>query len=87
MEVTTALRRRKANDSGQQKTTTYPMGNAPNVVTPPSDSYCHSCGYDLPTKHDSKVCRWKKDGHKDSAPTITSKMGGTERNCFHYKSP
>eukprot|EP00978_Attheya_sp_CCMP212_P009529 scaffold22535_cov32-Attheya_sp.AAC.2 len=35
MEVTT-LRRRKANDSGQQKTTTYPMGNAPNVVTPPA---------------------------------------------------
>eukprot|EP00978_Attheya_sp_CCMP212_P042368 scaffold256970_cov41-Attheya_sp.AAC.3 len=33
MDVTT-LRTREANENGQHKTMTYPMGNAPNVVTP-----------------------------------------------------
>eukprot|EP00978_Attheya_sp_CCMP212_P013273 scaffold33382_cov34-Attheya_sp.AAC.7 len=46
MELTT-FRRRKASDSGQQKTMIYPMGNAPNAVTPlvtpivtPADMTC-----------------------------------------------
>jgi hypothetical protein len=63
-----------------------PNGQRSKRRHPTSDSYCHTCGFDLPPKHDSKTCRWKKDGHKDSA-TITNKMGGSERNCFHYKSP
>jgi hypothetical protein len=52
---------------------------------PTSESYCYSCGYDLPAKHDSKTCKWKKDGHQDSA-TIRNKMGGSDRNCFHHTS-
>jgi hypothetical protein len=27
---------------------------------PDSDNYCYSCGYDLPAKHDSHTCKWKK---------------------------
>jgi hypothetical protein len=60
-----------------------PNGQRSKRRHPDSDSYCHSCGYDLPPKHDSKSCRWKKDGHKEGA-TIMNKMGGAERNCFHY---
>jgi hypothetical protein len=62
-----------------------PNGQRSKRRHPDSDSYCFSCGYDLPTKHDSKTCKWKKEGHKDSA-TIKNKMGGSDRNCFHHKS-
>ncbi|WP_288992558.1 hypothetical protein [uncultured Marinobacter sp.] len=62
-----------------------PNGQRSKRRHPKSDTYCHSCGYDLPPKHDSKSCKWKKDGHKDGA-TILNKMSGSERNCFHYKS-
>jgi hypothetical protein len=61
-----------------------PNGQRSKRRHPTSDSYCFSCGYDLPPKHDSKTCKWKKEGHKDSA-TIKNKMGGSERNCFHHK--
>jgi hypothetical protein len=62
-----------------------PNGQRSKCRHPDSDSYCFSSGYDLPPKHDSTTCKWKKDGHKDGA-TIKNKMGGSERNCFHYKS-
>jgi hypothetical protein len=62
-----------------------PNGQRSKRRHPTSDSYCHSCGYDLPPKHDSKSCRWKKDGHKEGA-TIKNRMGGAERNCFHYNN-
>ena len=61
-----------------------PNGQRSKRRHPDSDSYCHSCGYDLPPTHISKTCRWKKDGHNDEA-TITNKMGGSERNCFYFK--
>jgi hypothetical protein len=50
-----------------------PNGQRSKRRHPTSDSYCHSCGYDLPPEHDSKTCKWKKTA--------------TECNCFHYKSP
>jgi hypothetical protein len=61
-----------------------PNGQRSTRRHPNSDSYCFSCGYDLPLKHDSKTCKWKKEGHKDGA-TLQNKMGGSERNLFHYK--
>jgi hypothetical protein len=61
-----------------------PNGQRSKRRHPTSNTYCFSCGYDLPSKHTSKTCKWKKDGHNDEA-TITNKMGGTNRNCFHYK--
>jgi hypothetical protein len=74
---------------GQRKWNTndndLPNGQRSKRRHPDSDSYCFSCGYDLPTKHDSKTCKWKKEGHKDGA-TVQNKMGGSDRNCFHYKS-
>ena len=42
---------------------------------PKINSYFHSCSYDLPHKHNSKTCKWKKEGHKYEA-TIKNKMGG-----------
>jgi hypothetical protein len=62
-----------------------PNGQRTKRRHPASESYCFSCGYDLPPKHDSKTCKWKKEGHKDDA-TIKNKMGGSERNCFHHTS-
>jgi hypothetical protein len=62
-----------------------PNGQQSKRRHPESNSYCFSCGYDLPPKHDSKTCKWKKEGHKDGA-TIKNKMGGSDRNCFHYNS-
>jgi hypothetical protein len=62
-----------------------PNGQRSKRRHPDSNAYCFSCGYDLPPKHDSKTCKWKKEGHKDNA-TLQNKMGGSERNCFHYMS-
>ena len=61
-----------------------PNGQRSKRRHPESDAYCHSCGYDLPPVHTSKTCKWKKEGHIDEA-TINKKMGGSERNCFHFK--
>jgi hypothetical protein len=61
-----------------------PNGQRSKRRHPDSTTYCFSCGFDLPPKHTSKTCKWKKDGHKDKA-TISNKMGGSERNCFHHK--
>jgi hypothetical protein len=60
-----------------------PNGQRSKRRHPDSNAYCFSCGYDLPPKHDSKTCKWKKEGHKDNA-TLQNKIGGSERNCFHY---
>ena len=50
---------------------------------PNRNSQFHSCGYDLSNKHDSNTWKWKKDGQKYEA-TIKRKIGGSERNFFHY---
>jgi hypothetical protein len=61
-----------------------PNGQRSKRRYPTSTAYCFSCGYDLPPKHTSKTCKWKKDGHNGET-AITNKMGGSERNCFRYK--
>ena len=48
-----------------------------------NDSYCHSCGFDMADKHTSATCTWKKEGHNVLA-TITNRLGGICKNCFHY---
>ena len=50
---------------------------------PRINSYWHSCGYDIPQKHNSNACKWENEGHKYKA-TIKNKMVGLEINCFHY---
>ena len=45
---------------------------------------CHSYGFDLAETHTSATCAWKKEGHNVLA-TITNRLGGTCKNCFHYK--
>jgi hypothetical protein len=64
-----------------------PNGQRSKRRHPTSDSYCHSCGYI--TYHPNMTARHSngKDGHKDSATIKNKMMGGTKRNCFHYKSP
>ena len=51
---------------------------------PNSNAYCSSCGFDLPEAHTSATCKHQKAGH-NKAHTITNRVGGSTRNCFHYK--
>ena len=48
-----------------------------------SYSYFHSWGFELTFKHYSKTFKCKMEGHKDYA-TINNRMGGSERNFYHY---
>jgi hypothetical protein len=40
-----------------------------------SDTYCWSCGYDCGTNHDSMSCKFKAQGHQDTA-TGANPLGG-----------
>ena len=46
---------------------------------PGKGSWCWSCGHDMPPGHDSKNCKWAKEGHKHNA-TVNNQMGGSQRN-------
>ena len=48
------------------------------------DNYCHTCGFDIALDHAIGNCRWKGPDYNDAA-TITNQLGGTSKNCFHYK--
>ena len=63
----------------------YDMPNSQRLKRrhPKSNSYYHSCGYDLPHKHDSKTWNWKKRGTKIWSNNQEQK-GGLERTYFQY---
>ena len=48
-----------------------------------NNSYCCTCGFNLPPIHTSKNCLYKKKNHKEEA-TIKNRMGGITTKCFHH---
>ena len=51
---------------------------------PNSNACCSTCGFDLPEAHTSATCKHQKEGH-NKAHTVTNRVGGSTRNCFHCK--
>ena len=77
------IKKDKRNDNDMVATTAHPYKQR-SVRRYTHDNYCHTCGYDIADTHSSANCKWKGANHKDCA-TITNRMGGTSKNCFHYK--
>ena len=49
------------------------------AIYPGSLAWCSSCGYDLHPDHNSKNCRYLKEGHQREA-TLQNQMGESQRN-------
>ena len=76
-------KKNKQNDNDIPATTCNPYKQR-SVRQYTNDDYCHSCRFDMVEKHTSASCTWKKENHNVLA-TITNRLEGTSKNCFHYK--
>ena len=73
----------KCNDNDIAAKAAHPYKQRP-VRRYTHDNYCHTCGFDIAEIHSSTHCKWKGKDHNVLA-TITNQLGGTSKNCFHYK--
>ena len=70
-----------SNDKNGKRKRKFPKETGPRTVRrfPNNENYCWSHGADIAANHDSSNCRWRKDGHKDTA-TIDDRKGGSDAN-------
>ena len=71
------------NDTDMEATVAWPYKQR-SVCCYTHDNYCHTCSFDIAKNHTSTSCTWNGPNHNVAA-TITNCLGGTAKNCFHYK--
>ena len=69
------------NDNNIAATSTHPYKKR-SVHRYTHDNHC--CSFDITADHVSTNCKWKSPNYNDTA-TVTNRLGGISKNCFHYK--